>query len=151
MDGCNSQAPPRTLDRAGKLGPPMSLLTQDGGKNVGNLSRKYRLNEAEISLLNQGSNFIPSWRTNNFLKPNLRTDLEKYHRKFKLMAYFEKKQKRSPIPFKPKSNWSPPKDKLPEAIHEIVKKDLKYFNKAFNLERPNANLTKSEIRAQLSL
>lgn len=59
------------------------------------MSRRYRLDEAEMSLLNKGLTFIPSWKTNNFLKPNLRIDLEKYHKKIKLLAYFEKRNKKS--------------------------------------------------------
>lgn len=116
-----------------------------------NLSRKYILNEAEKALLNTGLSFIPTWKTNDFLKNEIRMDFNNYHRKIKLLAYFENKKKKPVMPFKRKSNWSPPPEKVPKTIHKIIEKDLKYFNQKFNLERPHANLRKVEIKALQSL
>lgn len=101
--------------------------------------------------LSKGLSFVPSWRTNEFLHENLKVDLRKYHRKLKLLTYFENKTEKTQIPFKPKSTWSPPIEKIPRQIQNI-KKDQDGFNSnpnpnLFELEKPPPNLTSAEIKA----
>lgn len=151
MDSRNGRTDPAALDRTGKLKTPINLQLQERGKNILNLSRKHVLSEAEKALLDRGLSFIPTWKTNDFLKNKLRTDLNNYHRKIKLLAYFENKKKKSIVPFKLKSNWSPPPKGVPETINKIIEKDSNYFNRKFDLERPQTNLNKREIKALQAL
>lgn len=130
-----------------KLLAPVNLQKQDGDHiNVLNLSEKYTLNQAQKLLLNKGLSFVPSWQTNNFLQEQLKMDLGIYHRKLKLLAYFENKPQKTQIPFKPKSTWSPILQKIPRAIKNIIKKDQDNLDH-FKLEKPPPNLTQTEIKA----
>lgn len=55
------------------------------------------------------------------------------------------------LPFTSKSNWIPPTEQVPPFIHEIIRKDLRVFNRKFKIEKIHSNLTKAEITALESL
>lgn len=130
--------------------------------NIINLSKHHILTQPEITLLNKGLTFIPTWRTNNEIKENLRYDLQKYHRKLKLAAYFEKHNHKKKdknthkdgniskkyvdcLPFTPRSDWAPAAGQIPTIIETIIQKDVTDLNKKVKRDRIQSNLTKSEI------
>lgn len=112
------------MNKTFKLITPVYLQTQEGEYNVLNLREKYYLNQAEKLILNKGLCFVPSWKMNELLKESLKADLQNYHRKLKLLAYFENKTEKTQIPFKPKSTWKPPPEKNPHS------------NKKYHQKRP---------------
>ena len=74
-------------------------------------------------------------------------DLQQYHRKLKIAAYFENKKDSDPPPFTPKSDWTPPLGRLPDNIKEIIKQGLEYFDNQFKINRIKPNLTQEEVKA----
>lgn len=102
-----------------------------------------------MELLNRGLTFIPTIDTEKDLKTQLKLDIQNYHRRLKLAAYFGKKKndKREIPRFTPASLWTPPPDKLPPEINFLVKKDYKDFNRYFKPYREKANLSEEEKEA----
>ena len=73
--------------------------------NVINLSRR-NLSEAEISLLSKGLKFVPT--ANKIDRAKLKTELEEYGRKLRLMWHFRNDEKPfSYEKFRPKSTFNP--------------------------------------------
>lgn len=95
--------------------------------------------------------FIPTKGSNKNLIQSIRFDLQQYHRKLKIAAYFEGKGDSNPPPFTPKSDWTSPLLKLPENIKEIIEQDIQYFDTKFKISRTKPNLTKVETEALRSL
>lgn len=77
----------------------------------------------------------------------LELDIQTYHRKVKLATYFKNSEKTEPQPFTPSSIWTPPSDKLPEEIHELIKKDTHDFKRHFRFYKEKPNLPQSERKA----
>lgn len=80
-------------------------------------------------------------------KMQARYELQQYHRRLKLAAYFQKETDSDPPPFTPKSDWVPPMDKLPMELHTLLEKVLKYFNEHFRPSPEEPNLTPEEVKA----
>lgn len=76
-----------------------------------------------------------------------RFDLQQYHRRLKLAAYFHNDTQKEPPPFTPKSDWTPPTDKLPAELLNLFETDLKLFKNHFRPPREEPNLTPGEIDA----
>lgn len=76
-----------------------------------------------------------------------RYDLQQYHRRLKLAAYFQNETDSNPPPFTPKSDWVPPADKLPTDLCTLFKRDLEYFKKHFRPSQEEPNLTLEETNA----
>lgn len=80
----------------------------------------------------------------------LKLDLQNYHRKLKLAAYFNNKNinnKQQQQKFIPTSVWTPASDLLPPEIISLIKKDQKDFYKYFRQQNEKPNLTSNELRA----
>lgn len=118
------------------------------------MSKNYKLSPAEHTLLQKGLTFIPTWETNKLVMENLHIDLNNYHRKIKLAAYFEKtkhNKNRDQRPFTLKSTWTPSAGLVPGPINNIIGKDLQDLKKRFKIEKTGCNLTKAEIKGLKSL
>ena len=116
-------------------------------KSLINLSKNLILSPAQLSLLGKGLTFIHTKGSNKNVFHSTRFDLQQYHRKLKIAAYFEGKDDSDPPPFTPKSDWSPPLLKLPEIVKKIIQLDIQYFHTKFKISRIKPNLTKAEIEA----
>lgn len=113
------------------------------------LSQSVVLTAPQLSVLNKGLTFIPTLGCNRNLRERFRFDIQGYHRRIKLWSYYGDDTHRhtSPLPFMPKSNWTPPNAKLPPHILQLVDQDLHYFNNVFSPRRVTSNLTPEETRA----
>ena len=116
-------------------------------QNVINLSRR-NLSAAEISLLSKGLKFVPT--ANRIDRAKLKTELEQYGRKLRLMWHFRNDEKTfSADQFKPKSTFNPKnKDAIIETYLSCLEErllDIEIPSKRFN------NLTKEERDALYSL
>lgn len=129
----------------------MNLPPQGGDKSVINLSKSFVLSPAQLSLLRKGLTFIPTKGSNKNLVYSTRFDMQQYHRKLKIAAYFEGKGDSDPPPFTPKSHWTPPLVNLPDNIKNIIQQDIQYFDKKFKIHSTKPNLSKAEVNALKSL
>ena len=115
--------------------------------NVINLSRR-NLSVAEISLLSKGLKFVPT--ANKIDRAKLKTELEEYGRKLRLMWHFRNDEKPfSYEKFRPKSTFNPRnKDTVIETYLSSLEErllDIDISCKRFN------NLTKEERNALCNL
>lgn len=97
--------------------------------------------------MNRGLSFIPTIDIYKNQRMQLQLDLQNYHRRIKLAAYFQNTNKQDPPHFLAPSIWTPPEHKLPPEITSLVKKDIKDFNKYFKLCEEKPNLTEEEKKA----
>ena len=116
-------------------------------KNVANLSKR-NLNDAEISLLSKGLNFVPT--CNNIDKAKLKMELEVFGRIPRLKWYFRNENKDIHRDmFKPKSKFNP---RNKNSTIELYLSSLE--EKLMKVEVPKdkfSNLTKSEWKALYDL
>ena len=123
---------------------PLSLF-REGYKNVMLLAEQTQLTAPQLSLLNRGLTFIPSRGSSKNNKLQVRFDIQKYHRRLKLSAYYGEDVTSEKLPFTAGSTWTPPDAKLPPHILELIKLDLDYFQNSFRNIRAQPNLTHDEI------
>lgn len=130
---------------------PSNLPNQGGIKTVLNLSKSFQCTEAQFSILNKGLNFIPTRGTNANIVEQARFDLQQYHRRLKLAAYYEGSPTSEKLPFTTKSTWSPPQSVIPQEIIKLIDTDLNYFHDNFGAHLSPANLSPQEVQALLEL
>lgn len=116
------------------------LLSQ----NVIVLAENFSLSKTQRSLLNRGLTFVPTMDLHKDQKMQLQLDIQNYHRRIKLAAYFEGKEKQEPPHFTANSNWTPPPEKLPPEVHNLIEKDQKDLNKYFKSYKEKPNLSQEE-------
>lgn len=80
-------------------------------------------------------------------KTTLQLDVQTYHRRIKLAAYFKGSQNRTIPPFVGTSSWEPPLDKLPPEIGLLVDKDKNMLNSGFKVVKRAPNLSVREVKA----
>ena len=85
------------------------------------LAENFNPSKAQWELLNRGLTFVPTFDSGKNQRTQLQLDIQNYHRRLKLAAYFGDKGKRKPIHFTPTSLWQPPQDKLPPEINFLIK------------------------------
>lgn len=147
MDTGNGRPNVPLVVHDGKLSVPRNLQTQEGDREIINISEHYTLTPAERTLLTKGLTFVPVWENDINLKNKTRHDLQTYHRKIKLAAYFEPNKDRKHKPFTPKSKWTPRTENMATPIRTMIEKNLKYFNRNFKTEEVKSNLNIDEINA----
>lgn len=130
-----------------KLIVPINLPTQEGDKLVINLTKHFKLTEAQRTLLGRGLNFIPTKGTNKQIVEQSRFDLQQYHRRLKLAAYFENSRECERLPFIYKSSWAPVQAQIPHTITALIQSDIRYFNTRFKIHHVPPNLSREEVRA----
>lgn len=80
-------------------------------------------------------------------KTTLQLDVQTYHRRIKLAAYFKGSQNRTIPPFVGTSSWEPPLDKLPPEIGLLVDTDKNMLNSGFKVVKRAPNLSVREVKA----
>ena len=101
----------------------------------------------QIKLLSRGLSFIPTWKLHLNQRDMLRHDINTYHRRLKLAAYYEGKEARQPKPFTPRSEWGPKLNQLPPLIRKIIYADIYALNHLNRADTGPSNLPRGEIRA----
>lgn len=77
----------------------------------------------------------------------MKTDLHGYHRRIKIFSFFKDRDSSVPLPFMPKSTWSPAEGQVPEQILQLIQKDNDFFHSRFKLSKLPQNLTHIELKA----
>lgn len=111
------------------------------------LAKNFTLSGPQRRLLSRGLFFIPTLDIGKQQKTNLQLDIQNYHRKIKLAAYFGHSPNTQKMPFTAPSNWTPPLDKLPPEVRELVHKDLEIFKKYYKRIKENYNISLDEVKA----
>lgn len=104
----------------------------------------------QLDLLDRGLTFIPTVNIGKDRKNQLQLDMQNYHRRIKLAAYFkhdDNKDGTKLVPFMPKSVWIPPQYELPEEIKLLEVKDRIDFQRGFKFHKEKPNLTREEVAA----
>lgn len=137
-----------------KLGGPISL-SQEGQEgftprffeNVIILAKNFRPSQAQLDVLNRGLTFIPTLDLGKDRRSQLQLDLQNYHRKLSLAAFFGNERRENPLPFMPVSSWVPERAKVPEEVNLLIEEDKKCFKELFKFAPEKPNLTKEEVKA----
>ena len=80
----------------------------------------------------------------------LQLDLQNYHRRIQLAAYFKDSNKLNENkipPFMGTSTWTPPLEKLPPEVINLMEEDKHLFNLHFKPIREKFNLSVEEVKA----
>lgn len=133
---------PLSLDNEGVKGI-RSLVTQ----NVIVLAPNFTLSEPQRDLLSKGLTFVPTVAPNKEQKLQFQTDLQTYHRRIKLATYFKQTSITTPRPFVGPSIWSPPMEKLPPDVKQLITTDLETFHKKYKYMTEKHNLSPVELSA----
>lgn len=105
------------------------------------LAPKFNLSEAQHNLLKKGLTFIPTVNLGRKQKLQLEFDLQNYHRKIKLAAYFRNGLTKKVTPFTEPSNWTPPLETLQPPVKTLIDQDLKTFKKQYKLIEEKTNIS----------
>lgn len=117
-------------------------------QNVINLAKNFQLTRAQLNILNKGLTFVPTVGLDKNQKNQLQLDMQSYHRKLKLTAYFKNKiVTTTPKPFTPASIWTPTNEKIPKEIIELINTDDNDFKNTYTFHRERLNLTQEEVKA----
>ena len=116
--------------------------------NITNLS-SFTLTALQEEVLERGLTFIPTPARED--RKELRRDLYKYHRRLRILDYFEHQMKDDYLPFIEPSNWIPPLEEASDHIQDLIQKDIRAF-KALRTRPPlRGNLSTQHRGALRSL
>lgn len=99
-------------------------------------------------MLEKGLTFIPTVLNNN--KTELFRDLHAYHRRLKLLDFFNFEMEDNVDPFQEPSTWEPPVDLISADILSLIKKDQRALSRG-RWESPPSNLTNPQLQALKNL
>lgn len=111
------------------------------------MAKNFILSGPQKSLLNKGLSFIPTLEIDKEQRSNLQLDIQNYHRRIKLAAYFGHSTGIGKLPFTISSEWNPPLEKLPQEIGKLIHKDLDTLKKYFKVIKEKYNISLEEVKA----
>ncbi|KAK2913189.1 hypothetical protein Q8A73_007302, partial [Channa argus] len=103
--------------------------------------------EPQLALLSKGLSFIPTMGINKNQLQQIRWDLQQYHRRLKLAIHYKNTPDSQPLPFTPKSDWTPPNNTLPTELITLIERDIKSFQSTSRFIQERHNLTIDEAVA----
>lgn len=93
--------------------------------------------------------FVPS--SNSTSSTLLEQDVQTFHRRVKLAAYFEGTREKAPLPFLPPSLWQPSSGNLPGVVNQFITRSYRAFKRKIRFIKEKDNLSPEEISALKSL
>ena len=117
------------------------------GQDVVVLAKNFHLSGPQRTLLSKGLSFIPTLDIGRDQRVQWQLDMQNYHRKIKLAAYFRNTPDKQMLPFVGPSDWVPPIDRLPLEIQILVREDEDTFRKHYKLVQEKSNISISEVTA----
>lgn len=123
--------------------PVQSSVSQD----VVVLAKTFTLPDPQRTLLSKGLSFIPTLDLGRNQKVQLQLDIQNYHRKLKLAAYFKNATDKPLLPFTGTSEWTPPLCDLPLEIPRLIEDDLADFKKHYKIVQEQCNISQAEVKA----
>lgn len=101
--------------------PPPRGAADQSTTNIMNLSKSFIPTAAQVKLLERGLTFIP--RPNKFDWEELQRDTHKYHRRLKLLDYFDYNTDDNHLPFTLPSTWEPKTSQIDGRIRRLIRID----------------------------
>lgn len=132
---------PVSLERGGASGFQLSQA-----QNVVVLAQNFELSKAQFDLLSRGLSFIPTVDLGRDQKLQWEADLQHYHRKVKLAAYYKDSPGKEKLPFIGPSSWTPPLDMLPPQIKILIHSDLEDFKSHYKFVKEQLNISLDEVK-----
>lgn len=123
-------------------------LSWGSSSNILNLSKLFVPNEAQISLLEKGLTFIP--RPTMIDRGALHQDLNIYHRRIKLMEYYQDEEGEY-VPFTLPSCWEPPWETLSRPVQSLIYRDMTSLSRYVPPVTQTSRLAAQDRRASLEL
>lgn len=112
-----------------------------------NLTKHFQVTRAQHSLLQKGLTFIPASNLHIEQKKQLHFDIQNFHRRLMLATFFENKKSSEPLPFTPKSDWTPRLIQMPPVIRRLIRANT-YALRSLNWHvRDRPNLSTAEMKA----
>lgn len=111
------------------------------------LAKNFSLSTPQRRLLSKGLSFIPTLDLGRDQKIQLELDLQNYHRKIKLAAYYRNGPSKQSLPFIGPSNWTPHLSVLPPEVKTLVDLDTRNFNNQYKVLQEENNISFEEVRA----
>lgn len=115
-------------------------------QNVVVLAQNFELTKAQYDLLSRGLSFIPTVDIGRDQKLQLELDLQSYHRKVRLAAYYRDSPVKKMLPFVGPSSWTPPLEMLPPQIKTLIHSDLENFKIHYKFLEEKLNISLDEIK-----
>lgn len=115
------------------------------------LAKHFVLTAPQRKLLSRGLSFIPSLDIGKAQKINLELDIQKYHRKIKLAAFFKNSQSKGRTMFVGQSDWEPPLENLPPEVGILIDEDVRRFKKNYKPVKEYYNISLEEVKAMREL
>ena len=116
-------------------------------RNVVILTKHFHLSQEQDSLLQKGLTFVPTLDIYKNQKQQLKLDIQKYHQKIQLIAYFKSNTKWQAKPFTASSGWLPPPSSIPQQVHRLMTQDMEEFKNSFRPYKEKQNLKPDEVKA----
>lgn len=115
--------------------------------NIINLANNFQLTKPQIEILSKGLTFIPT--PLKFDKPLFMKDLHFYHRRLKLLDFFNYVNTGTPTPFQLPSSWVPAEDQISPLIKQLCDRDYELLSHIDISSRPPArqNITTEQRSA----
>ena len=100
--------------------------------------------------MNRGLSFISTFTLGRDIKKQFKSDLEKYHRRLKLISFFKDKESVS-LPFVGQSVWTPPPEEIQHSVHQLITLDKLTIKNHYRtiLETPNISQLEKEALTEL--
>ncbi|KAL2078819.1 hypothetical protein ACEWY4_026504 [Coilia grayii] len=116
-------------------------------QGVINLSKQFVPTQNQLAVLKKGLSFVPvpNWDSNS--KKQLRADLQVYHRRLLLTAFFESREDTEQTPFTPQSKWTPKLSQVPPPVRKIIRADKYAFQNLHWEQKDLPNLSIGEMQA----
>lgn len=117
------------------------------GQDVVVLANNFKLSEPQRNLLSKGLSFIPTLDIGRDQRAQWKLDIQNYHRKIKLAAYFRNTQDKAMLPFVGPSDWTPPIQELPPEVQILIQEDETKIKKHYKLVQEKCNISWAEAKA----
>lgn len=102
-------------------------------------------------VLIKGLTFVPTPRVNLGMKKQLLLEMQQYHRRLLLTAYFKHRKEREFLPFTPKAHWTPKLSQVPNQVRKVIRADRYAFRTLPWNATQQSNLSIPERRALAQL
>ena len=110
-----------------------------------NLSPSFILSSQQAEVLERGLTFIPTPTRQDH--GELRRDLYKYHRRLRLLDYFQYNSDFPHLPFLDPSAWAPPPEAASESVRTLIQQDIRALSSHRFRPPLRRNLTRMQQRA----
>ena len=100
--------------------------------------------------MNRGLSFISTFTLGRDIKKQFKSDLQKYHRRLKLISFFKDKESVL-LPFVGQSVWTPPPEEIQHSVHQLITLDNLTIKNHYRtiLEIPNTSQFEKEALTEL--